>query len=330
MAYGSLAGDEVGGVGPGVVGDGVGDVVEEVLNGSLAGDDGLHEEPKHGEHGEASVLELLDLELGGGVRVVGEAQRVEGAAGVDLVEALAERAAADAVALDEAHEHDLAGPDGEDALRVHQVGVAQVVQPALGEDLRAGLEPHRLAELDAVLGQDLREHAAQRAQHRPPRVDHLQLAVARERLRVGGEPRRVPAVVAGELAGQVRRRLLGEGAQMLWGALLTVRRMVMRPPASTPAGRETRAWPRNPVVWCSADAAIFDQLLRFLSPAMLLLADRSSGGMGMTGTMDADLYTAGDWRAARRLVVVDARRATSAPRPLAAAAPLDIARRDAQ
>jgi hypothetical protein len=43
---------------------------------------------------------------------------------------------------------------------------------------------------------------------------------------------------------------------MLWGTLLTVRRMVMRPPASTPAARETRACPRKLVVWCSADAAI--------------------------------------------------------------------------
>jgi hypothetical protein len=59
-------------------------VVEEVLDGALAGDDGLHEEPEHGEHGEAAVLELLHLELGGGVRVVGEAQRVEGAAGYTL------------------------------------------------------------------------------------------------------------------------------------------------------------------------------------------------------------------------------------------------------
>jgi hypothetical protein len=46
-------------------------------------------------------------------------------------------------------------------------------------------------------------------------VDHLQLAVAGEGLGVGGEPRRVPAVVAGELAGQVRRGLLGERAKVL-------------------------------------------------------------------------------------------------------------------
>jgi hypothetical protein len=211
----SLARDEVGGVRPCVVGDGVVDVVEEVLDGSLAGDDGLHEEAEHGEHGETAVLDLLDLELRGGVGVVGEAERVEGATRVDLVETLAERAAADTVALDEAHEHDLACPDGQDALRVHQVRVAQVVQSALREDLRAGLEPHGLAERDAVLGQDLREHAAQGAEHGPPAVDHLQLAVPGEGLRVGGEASGVPPVVAGELAGQVRWSLLGERAKVL-------------------------------------------------------------------------------------------------------------------
>uniref|UniRef100_J3L1M4 Uncharacterized protein n=1 Tax=Oryza brachyantha TaxID=4533 RepID=J3L1M4_ORYBR len=131
----SLAGDEVGGVGPGVVVDGVGEVVGEVLEGALAGDDGLHEEAEHGEHGEAAVLDLLDLELGEGLRVVGEAERVEAAAGVERVDDLAERAAGDAVALDGAHEHDLAGPDGEDALRVDQARVAEVVEPALAEDL---------------------------------------------------------------------------------------------------------------------------------------------------------------------------------------------------
>lgn len=65
-----------------------------------------------------------------------------------------------------------------------------------------------------------------------------------------------------QLNGEIRtRRSIDRSIygvyQMLWGALLTVRRMVMRPPASAPEGRETRAWPRKLVVWCSADAAIF-------------------------------------------------------------------------
>ena len=50
----------------------------------LAGDDGLDVEAEHGEHGEAPVLDLLDLELGEGLGVVSEAEGVEGTAGVVL------------------------------------------------------------------------------------------------------------------------------------------------------------------------------------------------------------------------------------------------------
>ncbi|RLN33992.1 hypothetical protein C2845_PM03G05550 [Panicum miliaceum] len=210
-----VAGDEVGGVGPGVVVDRVGEVVGEVLERALSGDDGLDEESEHGEHGEAAVLELLDLELGQGLGVVGQAEGVEAAAGVERVDDLAERAAGNAVALDGAHEHDLAGPDGEDALGVDQAGVAEVVEPALAEDLGAGLEPDGLAELDAVAGEQLGEDAAERAEHGPAGVDDLQLAVLGEGLGVSGQPRGVPAVVAGELAGQVARGLAGEGAEVL-------------------------------------------------------------------------------------------------------------------
>ena len=98
---------------------------------------------------------------------------------------------------------------------MHQARVAQVVQATVAEDLGPGLEPHGLAELDAVAGQQLREDAAKGAEHGPPGVDHLQLAVLGEGLGVGGQPGGVPAVVAGELAGQVGGSLAGEGAQVL-------------------------------------------------------------------------------------------------------------------
>jgi len=50
----------------------------QVGDGALAGHDGLHEEAEHGEHGQAAVLDLLHLELGKGVGVVGQAQGVAG------------------------------------------------------------------------------------------------------------------------------------------------------------------------------------------------------------------------------------------------------------
>ncbi len=96
---------------------------------------------------------------------------------------------------------------------MHQVLVAEVVQAAISEDLGASLEPHGLTEGDAALGQQLGGDAAQGAQHGPAGVDHLQLAVAAEGLGVGRQASGVPAVVAGELASQVRGGVaLREGA----------------------------------------------------------------------------------------------------------------------
>ena len=52
---------EAGGVGEAVDGAGVSQVVVEVGDRALARDDGLNEEAEHGNHGEAAVLDLLDL-----------------------------------------------------------------------------------------------------------------------------------------------------------------------------------------------------------------------------------------------------------------------------
>ncbi|CAA6654041.1 unnamed protein product [Spirodela intermedia] len=120
-------------------------------------------------------------------RVVGQAQRVEAPAGVERVGDLPQRPAGNAVALDGAHEDNLRGPDGEDALSMHQARVSQVVEPALAEDLRSGLEPDGLSELDAVASEQLREDAAEGAEHGPAGVDDLQLPVLGEGLGVGGE-----------------------------------------------------------------------------------------------------------------------------------------------
>ena len=112
MAQCLCGGGELGRVREGVVDGGVSQVVGQVLDGALSGDDGLHEEAEGREHGEASVLDLLDLQLSEGVGVVSQAQGVEGLAGVQGVEALAGGAAVHAVALNQAHEDDLRMHEG--------------------------------------------------------------------------------------------------------------------------------------------------------------------------------------------------------------------------
>ena len=206
-------GGELAGRREAVVDRGVGEVVVEVLDGALARDDGLDEEAEHGEHGEAAVLQLLDLELGEGVGVVSQAQGVEGASRVERVEALnAGGLARGAEGLGLAHERDLDGDGRDDRLRVDQRRVAEVVEAAVLEDEGLVLEPDRLLERDAVVGEDLGRDAAERAEHGPAGVDDLDLAVAGEGLRVGREAGGVPAVVAGVLAVEVRGRV-GEGAE---------------------------------------------------------------------------------------------------------------------
>jgi hypothetical protein len=96
-----------GGVGKAVVDGGVRQVVVEVLDGALPGDDGLHKEAKDGHQREAAALDLLHLELGKGVGVVGQAQWVEGAAGVQVVIGVDEVGAVDAEGLCLAQEDDL-------------------------------------------------------------------------------------------------------------------------------------------------------------------------------------------------------------------------------
>ena len=129
-------------------------MVGPVLDGALAGDNGLDVEAEHGEHGKAPVLDLLDLELGEGLGVISKAQGVEVVAtGVVLVEVLAEGTAVHTVALNAAHEEDLEAEDGEDGLGMDEGGVAEVVKAALGEDLATSLEPDGVAELNACFTQ---------------------------------------------------------------------------------------------------------------------------------------------------------------------------------
>jgi hypothetical protein len=84
--------------------------------------------------------------------------------GVEGVKVLADGAAVDAVALNQAHQHNLGQQDSDDGLGVDEGGVAEVVNAALREDLGARLEPDGLAKVGgAVALQQLGGDAAQGA-----------------------------------------------------------------------------------------------------------------------------------------------------------------------
>ena len=117
------------GEGEAVVRKRVREVGVQVGDRALAGDDGLDEEAKGGEHGEASVLDLLDLELSEGVWVIAEAQGVEVlATGVQGVEVLSESVGANASVgaegLSLSHQDDLDGNSGDDGLGMDQTLLA--------------------------------------------------------------------------------------------------------------------------------------------------------------------------------------------------------------
>ncbi|KAL6206820.1 hypothetical protein ACLB2K_024066 [Fragaria x ananassa] len=191
------------------------EVVCKVLQWTLSGNNGLNKEAKHREHGQPTILELLHLKLSKCFWVISKAQWVEAASWVKWVFNFTKWASSNSVSLNCAHQDDLGGPDGQDALRVDQARVAQVVEPALAEDLGSGLEPHCLAELDTVAGQELGEDAPESSEHGPPGVDHFELTVLGKGLWVGREPSSVPTVVTGELTSEVTRGLAREWAQVL-------------------------------------------------------------------------------------------------------------------
>ncbi|KAK2995643.1 hypothetical protein RJ640_013600 [Escallonia rubra] len=173
----SLSGNKVSGICPSIVGNRVSQMVVEVLNRTLSGDDGLDEESEHRKHGQSSILELLNLQFRKCLGIISQPKWVKGPPGVKFIESFTEWPSTDAVTFDQAHEDDLGSPDGKDALGVHEVGVAEIVQAAFRKDLGSSLEPNCLAELDTILRKELGEDTAQCTEHGPPAVDHLELTV---------------------------------------------------------------------------------------------------------------------------------------------------------
>nr|XP_009628754.2 uncharacterized protein LOC104119055 [Nicotiana tomentosiformis] len=162
---------------PGIVVNWVCKVVGKVLQWTLSSDDSLNKESKHGKHSKSTILDLLYLELSKSLWVFSKSQWVETATRVKWVNNFTERSTSNTVTLNCSHQHNLASPNGQDALCVDQTWVAQIVKSTLAKNLRSSLEPYSLAKLDTVTCQELREDTTKSSKHGPSAVDHLQLTI---------------------------------------------------------------------------------------------------------------------------------------------------------
>ena len=202
----NLQGGELGGIGEGVVGNGVSEVVVEAGEGSLSSDNSLGVESEAREHGEASILDLLDLELSKGLGIITEAEGVKVlSSGVEGVEVLSEsvgsNASVGAESLSLAHEDDLADDNGNNGLGMNEARLAEVVKATLSEDLGTGLEPRSLGRTRLV---ELGDNHAESSEESPASMDDLDGPVPLEGLWVSRETSSVPSVVTGELSSEVR------------------------------------------------------------------------------------------------------------------------------
>ena len=93
-----------------------------VLNRALAGDGSLHIVAKHGEHSQTAAPDLLHLQLGSHIRVVGHTQRVKSlATRVHQIKVSSTEWTTDhTVSLDGTHQDKLAGQQVKEGSRVHQ------------------------------------------------------------------------------------------------------------------------------------------------------------------------------------------------------------------
>ena len=156
---------------------------------SLSGDNGLDVESEAREHGEASVLDLLHLELSERLGIVTEAEGVEVlASGVEGVEVLSESVGADASVgaegLSLAHEDDLDDEGGNDGLGMDEARLSEVVEAIISEDLGTSLEPNGLGGAREV---ELRDDHAKGTKHGPASMDDLDGAVPGEGGGIGRE-----------------------------------------------------------------------------------------------------------------------------------------------
>ena len=181
-------------------------MVVEVGEGSLSSDNGLDEESEAREHGEASVLDLLDLELSESLGIITKAEGVKVlSSGVEGVEVLSKSVGADASvgaeSLSLAHEDDLDNDNSDNGLGMDEARLSEVVEAVLGEDLGTSLEPRGLGIRGLV---KLGDEHAEGTEESPASMDDLNSPVLGEGLGVSRETSSVPAIVTGELSSEVR------------------------------------------------------------------------------------------------------------------------------
>ena len=95
-----------------------------VLNRALAGDCSLHIVAELGEHRQTAAPDLLHLQLGSHIRVVGQTQRVKSlATRVHQIKVTStEWTTVHTLSLDGTHQDNLAGQHGKDGLGAHHAG----------------------------------------------------------------------------------------------------------------------------------------------------------------------------------------------------------------
>jgi len=168
----------------------VGQVLQQVVEGPLAGDVVLDQEPQERQHRQPPVGELLLLGLERG----GEVEGVEDAAGVSALVGRQAVALEDGVLVDAAGVLDVLPPPDLDVVEEDELDDEE--RGRRREVLRlAGVVPLRRVD-EPGLGQHLRDQHPGHAQHRPPPVHQLRLHEPPQILRVLRQAQRVEPIVA--------------------------------------------------------------------------------------------------------------------------------------
>jgi hypothetical protein len=168
-------------------------MVRKVLKAAFLSDGSLDGEGKSSNHSQASVLDLLDLELGKDLGVVSESQGVEGTTGVELISTIKDggieladtggessRAGTSSTeTLNGTHQDDVDGNDTSEGKRVGDVNPrdSKVVEGLSSSHGTDSLEPSGTLNISTVGSEAFGDDGTSGGKHSPASVDQLSLAV---------------------------------------------------------------------------------------------------------------------------------------------------------